>query len=189
MFLFFVNDLTHVVEALLHWWPGGHRAWSFTDLPNATISQSGEKFPWECLFFPDGSGTPIPISTLVKDLGVQTDNMFWPTAQCTEAANKARWLIFMIRHSFQIGFHPCIRRLRASAPQIWFASLFAKPRCRYQPSWANSKIIYKVGNWHASLTAAAGPSFVAAAGDFKILKGLLDIDPNLFFQPPAQRGQ
>ncbi len=48
-------------------------------LLNAIISQSGEKFP-EIVFFPDGSGTPIPVSTLVKDLGVQTDNMFSPSA-------------------------------------------------------------------------------------------------------------
>ncbi len=43
----------------------------------------------------------IPVFKLVKDLGVQTDNMFSPSAQCTEAANKARRLIFMIRRSFQ----------------------------------------------------------------------------------------
>ncbi len=52
-------------------------------------------------FVPDGSDTPIPVSNLVKDLGVQRDNMFSPSAQCTEAANKARRLIFMIRRSFQ----------------------------------------------------------------------------------------
>ncbi len=52
-------------------------------------------------FFPDGSGTPIPISKLVTDLGVQADNMFSPSAQCTEAVNKARRMIFMIRRSFQ----------------------------------------------------------------------------------------
>ncbi len=52
-------------------------------------------------FNPDGSGTPIAVSTIVKDLGVQTDNMFSPSAQCTAAANKARRLIFMIRRSFQ----------------------------------------------------------------------------------------
>ncbi len=59
----------------------------------------------------------------------------------------------------------------AAAPRIWYASLFTKPRCGYQPSRANSKIIYKVGNWHASSpppllpreTAAAGPSFLAGA--------------------------
>ncbi len=36
------------------------------------------------------SGTPIPESKLVKDLGVQTENGFSPSAQCKEAANKAR---------------------------------------------------------------------------------------------------
>ncbi len=46
-----------------------------------------------------GSST-YTVSNLVKDLGVQTDNMFSPPAQCTEAANKARRLILMIRRSF-----------------------------------------------------------------------------------------
>ncbi len=55
----------------------------------------------EVVFFPDGSDTPIPVSNLVKDLGSQTDNMFSPSAQCTEAANRARRLIFVIRRSFQ----------------------------------------------------------------------------------------
>ncbi len=47
------------------------------------------------------SDIPIPVSKLVKGLGVQADNMFSPFAQCTEAAKKARRLIFMIRRSFQ----------------------------------------------------------------------------------------
>ncbi len=53
------------------------------------------------IFFPNGSGTPIPVSKLVKDLGVQADNVFSSSAQFTEAENKAKRLIFMIRHSFQ----------------------------------------------------------------------------------------
>ncbi len=40
-------------------------------------------------FFPNASGTPIPVSKLVKDLGVQTDDLFPPSAQCTEASTKA----------------------------------------------------------------------------------------------------
>ncbi len=36
-----------------------------------------------------------------KDLGFQTDDMFPPSVQRTEAANKARRLIFMIKRSFQ----------------------------------------------------------------------------------------
>ncbi len=61
----------------------------------------GREVPLRLSFFPHGSGTPIPVSTIVKDLGVQTDNMFSPSAQCTAAANMARRLIFMIRRSFQ----------------------------------------------------------------------------------------
>ncbi len=61
----------------------------------------GREVPLRLYFFPDESGTPIPVSKLVKDLGIQTDNMFSPSAQCTEAANKAKRLILMIRHPFQ----------------------------------------------------------------------------------------
>ncbi len=46
--------------------------------------------------FPGGSGTPIPMPKLFKDLGVQTDNIFFHCAQSTEAANKA---IRVIRRS------------------------------------------------------------------------------------------
>ncbi len=63
----------------------------------------GREVPLRLSFFPDGSGTPIPVSKLVIDIGIQIDNnIFSPSAQCTEAANKARRLIFMIRHSFQV---------------------------------------------------------------------------------------
>ncbi len=47
-------------------------------------------------FFLDGSGTPIPVSKLDKDQGVQAHNVFSPSAHFTEAANKARRLIFML---------------------------------------------------------------------------------------------
>ncbi len=30
------------------------------------------------------AGTPIPMSKLVKDVGVQTDNTFSPSTQCTQ---------------------------------------------------------------------------------------------------------
>ncbi len=59
----------------------------------------GREVPLRLSFLPDGSGTPIPVSTIVMDLGVQTDNMFSPSTQCTAAANKARRLIFMIAPS------------------------------------------------------------------------------------------
>ncbi len=75
------------------------------DLPinpsKCSYLKTGQEVPLRLSFFPDGPGTPIPVPTLVKDLGVQTDNMFSPSAKFTEAANKARLLIFMIRRSFQ----------------------------------------------------------------------------------------
>ncbi len=55
----------------------------------------------EMIFFTDGLDTPTPVSKLVYELEVRTDNAFYPSAQCTEAANKVRRLIFMIRRSFQ----------------------------------------------------------------------------------------
>ncbi len=57
-----------------------------------------------------------------------------------DSDRQSKQLIFMIRRSFVIGFHPIIRGLGASSPRIWYASLFAKPRGRYQPFRANSKI-------------------------------------------------
>ncbi len=49
----------------------------------------GREVPTRLSFFPDKSGIPIPVSKLVKDLGVQTDNLPPPSAQCSEAASKA----------------------------------------------------------------------------------------------------
>ncbi len=125
LFVFFVTDLPDVLKALtllfahdvktvtrrsqsmnLHSSLTAALDWSKQwDLPvhptECNVLTIGREVPLKLSFFPDGSGTPIPVSTLVKDLGVQTDNMFSPSAQCTEAANKARQLIFMIRRSFQ----------------------------------------------------------------------------------------
>ncbi len=74
----------------------------------------------------------------------------------------------LLPKSLEIGFHPFVRGLSASAPRIWDASLFAKPRCRYQPPRPNSDIRYKVSNWRVSPplrreTAVTGHSFLAAA--------------------------
>ncbi len=93
-----------------------------------------------------------------------------------------------------------IRGLNASAPRLWYASLFAKPRCRCQPSRANSKVGYNVGNWqrhlpyeerltrlvrHSLQRRRLRADLITA---FTVFKGLLDIDLNLFFLPPARRG-
>ncbi len=62
------------------------------------------QLPYSCLklsFSVYGSGTQIPVSKLCNYLGVQTGNKFSPSVQCTEAVNKVRRVIFMIRRSFQ----------------------------------------------------------------------------------------
>ncbi len=125
LFLLFVNDLPDVLETMtllfaddakmvtrrsqsmtLHSCLTAACDWSKKwDLPinptKCSYLAIGREIPLRMSFFPDGSGTPIPVSTLVKDLGGQTDNLLSPSAQCSEAANKARRLIFMIRRSFQ----------------------------------------------------------------------------------------
>ncbi len=113
-FLLFANDLPDVLETMtrrsqsmnLH--SSFTAAWDWSkkwDLPinrtKCNYLTIGREVSLRLSFFPDGSGTPIHVSRLVKDLGVQTDNMFSSPVQCTEAANKARRLIFMIRRSFQ----------------------------------------------------------------------------------------
>ncbi len=109
--------------------------------------------PLEIAVFPNGSDTAIPVSKLVKDLGVQAHSMFSPSAQCTEAANMAMAIDLhdnaLLPRAFEIDLHHFIRGFSASASRIWNASLFARPRCRYQLSRANSKISYIIGKWHA----------------------------------------
>ncbi len=53
-------------------------------------------------FFSEGAGTPVPVPKLVKEIGVQTDNVFSLSVQYSEAANEARRLNFMIRRSSQV---------------------------------------------------------------------------------------
>ncbi len=125
-FLLFVNGLPDVLEALtllladdikmvtrrsqsmnLH--SSLTAAWDWSqkwDLPiNPTKSNLyltiGREVSLSLSFFPNWSGTPIPVSKSVKDLKVQTDDMFSSFVQCTEATNKDRRLIFTIRHSFR----------------------------------------------------------------------------------------
>ncbi len=167
LFLLFVNGLPDVLEALtlhmeddvklvtrrtqnmgLHSSPTATWEWlKKLDLPtnpakcnNLTI---GRVFPLRS----PGSGTPIPVSKLIKDLGVQIDNVSSPSARSIEAANKARRLIFVIWCSFQGLSKSAFIPLNGAlvSPHLEYASLFTKPRGRYQSFKANSKISRKVG--------------------------------------------
>ncbi len=118
-------------------------------------------------FFSNGSGTPIPVSKLAKDLGIQTDNLFSPSAQCTEAENKARRLIFMIRRSFH------------DLPKSTFIPLYGtlvRPHLEYGMLTCSQNLVADIkhldrierlatslviGIRHLSSTAT-GPSFLAA---------------------------
>ncbi len=63
-----------------------------------------------------------------RDLRVQTGNLFSPSAQCTEDANKKIDLLdkALLPKSLEIGFHLFKRGHSAPAARIWYA----KPRGR-----------------------------------------------------------
>ncbi len=98
-------------------------AWGWTKKWDQPINPA--RCNCDFLFFPDGSGTPIPVYNLINDLGI------FLSAQCTEVTNKARRLIYLIRRSFQdtsrSAFIP-YTGLSALAPRIWYTSMVAKPR-------------------------------------------------------------
>ncbi len=164
----------------------------------------GREVPLRLSFYPNGSGIPIPVSTLVKDLGVQTDNMFSPSAQCTEAANKGRRLILMIRHSFQdlkkLAFIPlygalvrphleyvmsaCSPSLAADINHLVRIQILATRLVTGMRHLPYEERLQPPG-LHSLQRRRFRDDLITA---FKIFKGLLDIDQNLFFLPPAGRG-
>ncbi len=120
--------------------------------------------------------------------------MFSPSAQCTEAANKARRLIFMIRRSFQdlskSSFIPLYKAL--VRPHLEYGM----PACSPNPV-ADINHLERIQRLATMLVTGMGhlpyeerlqrrrlrDDLITA---FKIFKGLLDIDPNLFFLLPAR---
>ncbi len=69
-------------------------------LPSETTSRLGEKLPRDCLF-PRWVWYPTHCILISQGSRLSDRHVFVPSAQCTEAANKVRRLIFMIRRSFQ----------------------------------------------------------------------------------------
>ncbi len=130
--------------------------------------------------------------------------MFSPSAQCTEAANKARRLILVIRRSFQYLSKPAFFPLYEA---------LVRPHFEYGVPACSPNLVADIN--HLELIQILATRLVTGMlhlpyeerpqrlslhslqrrrlradliTAFKIFKGLLDIDPNLFFLPPARRG-
>ncbi len=125
LYLLFVNELPDVLEALtllfadyvnkvtrrtqsMNVHSSLTAGWDWSkkwDLPinptKCNYLTIGREVPLRLSFFSDVPGTPIPVSKLVKDLWVQTDNVFSPSARSTECVNNSRELIVMGRRFFQ----------------------------------------------------------------------------------------
>ncbi len=153
LFLLFLNDPPNVLEALTLLFADDVEVvtqWSQSMNLHSSLIAAGDwsnkwglhinptkcnyltierEVPLRLPFFPDGSGAPIHVYKLVTDLGVQRDNMFWLSAQCTKAANKACRLIFLIRRSIQ--------DLSKSAFVLLYGSL-VRPRLEYGMSARSS---------------------------------------------------
>ncbi len=111
------------------------------------------------------------VSTFVKDPGVQTDSMFSPSAQCTEAANKARRFILMVRRSSQdiskSAFIPLCGAL--VRPHLEYGmsacsqNLTADINHRERTQRLATRLVTGMRHFPYEETEAAGPSFLAAA--------------------------
>ncbi len=130
--------------------------------------------------------------------------MFSFSAQCTEAANKATRLIFMIRRSFQdlsksafillygalvrphleYGMPACSPILVADINHLERIQRLATRLVTGIRHLAYKERLQRLG-LHSLQPRRLQADLITA---FKIFKGLLIIDPNLFFLPPARRG-
>ncbi len=128
--------------------------------------------------------------------------MFSPSAQCTEAANKARRLIFMIRRSF-LDF--------SKSAFIPLYGAFVRPHLEYGVPGCSPNLVADINHLeqiqklvtrlvtgmrhlpyeerlqrlglHSLQQRRLQADLITT---FKIFTGLLDIDQNLFFLPPAR---
>ncbi len=74
LFLRFVNDLVDGDKAVTEYEPSCCMGLLPTDISYLMqLSHNRARSSPEIVFFPDGSGTLIPVSKLVKDVGVQAD--------------------------------------------------------------------------------------------------------------------
>ncbi len=130
--------------------------------------------------------------------------MFPPSAQCIESANKARLLIFMIRRSFQdlsksafiplygalvrphleYGMPACSPNLGADINHLERIQRFASRLVTGMRHLPYEERRQRLG-LHSLQRRRLRADLITT---FKIFTGLLDIDPNVFFLPPARSG-
>ncbi len=129
--------------------------------------------------------------------------MFSSSAQCTEAANKARWLIFiwrsfqylsksaliplygaLVRPHLEYGMPACSPNLVADINHLGRIQRFAIRLVTGMRQLSYEEMLQRLG-LHSLQRGRLRADLIIA---FKIFKGILDIDPNLFFLPPARRG-
>ncbi len=108
--------------------------------------------------------------------------MFSPSAQCTEAANKAKRVIFMKRRSFQD---------LSKSTFIPLHGALVRPHLEYGMPACSPSLVADIN--HLERIQRLGTKLVTGmrhlpyTGRLQRL-GLLGIDPNLFFLSPARRG-
>ncbi len=131
--------------------------------------------------------------------------MFYPSAQCTEDANKARRLTFMIRRSFQdlpksdfiplygavvrlhleYGMLACSPNLVADINHLERIQRLATKLVTGMRHLPYEERLQRLG-LHSLQWRRLRDELIAA---FKILKSLLNIDLKLIFLPPARRNR
>ncbi len=106
----------------------------------------------------------ISISGLSQGLGIETKRILYQKFINLKGDSFMSTFSKQRLEFFGYAKETSTHRLRMALQFFLRFSLFAKPCCIYQPSRANSKISYKVGNWHAPPPyEETGPSFLTAA--------------------------
>ncbi len=134
------------------------------------------------------SGTTIPVSKLVKGLGVQTDNIFSPFTQCSfpDLSKSASIPLYgaLLRPHLKYGLPACSPNLVADINHLERIQRLATRLVTGMRHLPYEGRLQRLGR-HSLQRRRLQADLITA---FKIFTGLLDIDPNLLFIPPTRRG-